>query len=182
MTEEKQKKGLIYTKEQLINIFTPIEKMNENFTYYSLITSKKPNIPINKTNMFKININAVNKLFFKKKKINPPFGWAKDKKGTKPKLDLPKELLSKKDIDLSSLWQYKDSEGVVHKGPFVLDKLIVWVEQGFSTLDLEICQEGDEVYYKMNDILKIAKFNTQKKRKINKTKKKSKKNRRKSQV
>ncbi len=56
MTEEK---NYVYTKEELLSIFHPNEKINENFTFYSIITSKKPNIPVNKTNLFKININAV---------------------------------------------------------------------------------------------------------------------------
>jgi hypothetical protein len=51
------------------------------------------------------------------------------------------------------LWQYKDKSGDLHVGPYLLSKLIEWVESGFHEADMEIKQEGDTAFIKLKDVI-----------------------------
>ncbi len=74
-------------------------------------------------------------------------------------------MQAKKDVELNSLWQYKDKEGVLQE-PTSLEKLIHLADTGLQAHDLEICQEKDQ-FFKLNDIYKIAKYNLNKKNQSN---------------
>lgn len=75
-----------------------------------------------------------------------------------------------KNIDLESMWDYRDKDGTIHKGPFALKKVKEWVDASFHAPDLEIRLQGEKEFVKFKDVIAIAEKQELKKQESQKAK------------
>eukprot|EP01080_Neovahlkampfia_damariscottae_P010504 gene10504-3026_t len=169
----------IYTKESLLELFVNNDDViPENYTAFEGITIPKGVEPVNKSNTHKITtttkINPISFGFGRggarggkttsgTGRGSGPQGLTSSSKrgGRSGKSENPRSSVERKtqkekvlsSIEIDSLWQYKDKTGEIHVGPFILSKLIEWVESGFHDEEMEIKQEGDNSYIKLKDVI-----------------------------